>query len=97
MFVQLLRYIVVNEPYNPAGTLTSRENQIKLKGNVTINEEKCCSELAQYKLNFTYFPYLFPTPSRIICSRIEIAEKHNIYILSDEVYRFLEHNSQVSR
>lgn len=47
------RYIVVNEPYNPAGTLMSAERQMQLKN---------------------------------------IAERHDICILSDEVYRLLEHD-----
>lgn len=46
------RYIVVNEPYNPAGTLMSHRVQLQLK---------------------------------------EIAERRGIYVLSDEVYRLLEH------
>lgn len=49
------RYIVVNEPYNPAGTLMSHHVQLQLK---------------------------------------EIAERRGIYILSDEVYRLLEHDPQ---
>lgn len=49
------RYIVMNEPYNPAGTLMSHQVQQQIK---------------------------------------EIAERHGIYILSDEVYRFLEHDPQ---
>lgn len=47
------RYMVINEPYNPTGTLMSPELQMELKA---------------------------------------IAEKHDIYILSDEVYRLLEHD-----
>lgn len=49
------RYIVVNEPYNPAGTLMIPQVQLQLK---------------------------------------DIAERHGIYILSDEVYRLLEHEPQ---
>jgi len=48
------RYLVLNEPYNPAGTLMSAETQSQL---------------------------------------IRIADEHGIYILSDEVYRLLEHDS----
>jgi len=47
------RYIVINEPYNPAGTLMSRELQASLAA---------------------------------------LADAHGIYILSDEVYRLLEHD-----
>jgi aspartate/methionine/tyrosine aminotransferase len=47
------RYIVINEPFNPAGTLMSAENQAAL---------------------------------------IRLAQKHGIYVLCDEVYRFLEHD-----
>jgi len=47
------RYMVINEPYNPAGTLMSRELQSEL---------------------------------------ISIADEHGIYMLSDEVYRLLEHD-----
>lgn len=47
------RYIVINEPYNPAGTLMSAQLQLELKA---------------------------------------LAEAHGIYILSDEVYRLLEHD-----
>lgn len=47
------KYIVINEPFNPAGTLMSAETQNELK---------------------------------------EIAEKNDIYIMSDEAYRLLEHN-----
>ena len=47
------KYIVFNEPYNPAGTLMNPNVQRRL---------------------------------------VEIAEKNGIYILSDEVYRLLEHN-----
>jgi aspartate/methionine/tyrosine aminotransferase len=47
------KYMVINEPYNPAGTLMSRVLQQKLK---------------------------------------DIAEKNDLYLLSDEVYRLLEHD-----
>ena len=47
------RYLVLNEPFNPAGTLMAPELQLELKS---------------------------------------LAEKHGIYILSDEVYRLLEHD-----
>lgn len=47
------RYIVINEPYNPAGTLMSHALQAEL---------------------------------------IALAEAHSIHILSDEVYRLLEHD-----
>jgi len=47
------RYIVINEPYNPAGTLMTVELQQQLK---------------------------------------DIAEKNDIYLLADEVYRLLEHD-----
>lgn len=47
------RYIVINQPYNPAGTLMSPELHAEL---------------------------------------IAIADAHGIYILSDEVYRLLEHD-----
>ncbi|KAL1523864.1 hypothetical protein AB1Y20_018783 [Prymnesium parvum] len=47
-------YMVINEPYNPAGTLMSPQLQRELK---------------------------------------DIAEEHNMYILSDEVYRLLEHDA----
>lgn len=46
-------YMVINEPYNPGGTLMSREHQAEL---------------------------------------VALAEEHGIYILSDEVYRLLEHD-----
>jgi aspartate/methionine/tyrosine aminotransferase len=49
------RYMVINEPYNPAGTLMKRDLQQQL---------------------------------------ISIAEKNGIYLLSDEVYRLLEHDAQ---
>ena len=49
------RYLVVNSPYNPAGTLMSAELQAKL---------------------------------------IALADAQGIYILSDEVYRLLEHEPQ---
>lgn len=48
-------YMVLNEPYNPAGTLMSHELQSEL---------------------------------------ISIAQEHGIIILSDEVYRLLEHDAQ---
>ena len=47
------RYIVINEPYNPAGTLMSQKLQQEL---------------------------------------IAVAGQHGITILSDEVYRLLEHD-----
>jgi len=47
------KYIVINEPQNPSGSLMAKDTQKKL---------------------------------------VELAEKHHIYIFSDEVYRFLEHN-----
>ena len=47
------KYIVINEPYNPTGSLMSHELQSQL---------------------------------------IEVAEQNNILILSDEAYRFLEHD-----
>ncbi len=52
------RYMVINEPYNPAGTLMDHGLQQALR---------------------------------------DIAERHNIYLMSDEVYRLLEHdaNSQL--
>ena len=49
------RYMVINEPYNPAGTLMSRQLQQQLK---------------------------------------DIAEKNDIYLLSDEAYRLLEHDAK---
>lgn len=49
------RYMVINEPYNPAGTLMSRGLQQQLK---------------------------------------DIAERHDLYFMSDEVYRLLEHDSK---
>ena len=49
------RYLVVNSPYNPAGTLMSAELQAKL---------------------------------------IALADAQGIYVLSDEVYRLLEHEPQ---
>jgi DNA-binding transcriptional MocR family regulator len=49
------RYMVINEPYNPAGTLMSHHLQLEL---------------------------------------ISIAERHGIHIMSDEVYRLLEHDSK---
>lgn len=49
------RYMVINEPYNPAGTLMKLELQQQLK---------------------------------------DIAEKNNIYLLADEVYRLLEHDTK---
>ena len=48
------RYLVINEPYNPAGTLMRPEVQQQL---------------------------------------VKLCERHGIYILSDEVYRLLEHDS----
>lgn len=48
------KYIVINEPYNPAGTLMSADRQADLKA---------------------------------------LAEKKDIHILSDEVYRLLEHDA----
>jgi aspartate/methionine/tyrosine aminotransferase len=50
------RYIVINEPFNPAGTLMSAGNQAAL---------------------------------------IRLARQHDIYVLCDEVYRFLEHDPAV--
>ena len=50
------RYIVINEPYNPAGTLMSKGTQAEL---------------------------------------VELAKKHGIYILCDEVYRLLEHDPEI--
>ena len=47
------RYIVINEPHNPSGTLSTRETQMGL---------------------------------------IDLARKHDIHILCDEVYRLLEHD-----
>ena len=47
------RYIVINEPYNPAGTLMSRALQAQL---------------------------------------VALCDEFNLYILSDEVYRLLEHD-----
>lgn len=52
------KYLVINEPYNPAGTLMTREDQRKL---------------------------------------VEIAAAHDIRIMSDEVYRLLEHNGTKDR
>ena len=49
------KYIILNEPYNPAGTLMSHKMQAEI---------------------------------------ISIARTHGIHIMSDEVYRFLEHNPQ---
>jgi aspartate/methionine/tyrosine aminotransferase len=51
-------YIVLNEPYNPAGTLMTRDVQKQI---------------------------------------IDIASKHGIHILCDEVYRLLEHNPTTDR
>jgi aspartate/methionine/tyrosine aminotransferase len=51
-------YIVLNEPYNPAGTLMTRAVQNQL---------------------------------------VQLATKHNITILCDEVYRLLEHNPSADR
>jgi aspartate/methionine/tyrosine aminotransferase len=48
------RYMVINEPYNPAGTLMSKERQAAL---------------------------------------VALARRHGITILSDEVYRLLEHDA----
>jgi aspartate/methionine/tyrosine aminotransferase len=48
------KYLVINEPYNPAGTLMSQQTQQEL---------------------------------------IALAKKHSIIIMSDEVYRLLEHDS----
>lgn len=50
------KYIVINQPYNPAGTLMSAKQQEELTA---------------------------------------LADKHDIYILSDEVYRLLEHDAKV--
>ena len=47
------KFILLNEPYNPAGTLMSRQTQQEL---------------------------------------VQLAQKHHIRILCDEVYRLLEHN-----
>ena len=47
------KYMIINEPFNPAGTLMSHQLQRQLK---------------------------------------DIADKNNIYLMSDEVYRLLEHN-----
>lgn len=47
------KYIVINEPYNPAGTLMKPEDQLQL---------------------------------------VRIAEKYDVRIMSDEVYRLLEHD-----
>ena len=49
------KYMVFNEPFNPAGTLMSHKSQARLK---------------------------------------ELAETNGIYILSDEVYRLLEHDEK---
>lgn len=49
------KYLALNEPYNPTGTLMSAETQIQLR---------------------------------------DIARKHGLYILSDEVYRLLEHDAK---
>lgn len=49
------KYIVINEPYNPAGTLMSHETQQRLK---------------------------------------EVADKHDLYFMSDEAYRLLEHDKK---
>jgi aspartate/methionine/tyrosine aminotransferase len=48
------KYIVINEPYNPAGTLMSHQLQERL---------------------------------------VEIAKSNDLYLLSDEAYRFLEHDA----
>ena len=48
------RYLVINEPYNPAGTLMSAALQRQL---------------------------------------VELARKHDVHILSDEIYRLLEHDA----
>ena len=50
----ITNYMVINEPFNPAGTLMSKQNQKEL---------------------------------------IAIANQYNIIIMSDEVYRLLEHDS----
>ena len=49
------KYLVINEPYNPAGTLMSHETQQRLK---------------------------------------EIADKNDLYFMSDEAYRLLEHDEK---
>lgn len=49
------RYMVINEPYNPAGTLMSHDVHMQL---------------------------------------LRIAEAHNIYLMSDEAYRLLEHDPE---
>lgn len=49
------KYLVINEPYNPAGTLMSRQLQQQLT---------------------------------------DIAEENDLYLLSDEVYRLLEHDKK---
>jgi aspartate/methionine/tyrosine aminotransferase len=49
------KYMVINQPYNPAGTLMSAASQEQL---------------------------------------MRLAEKHGIYIMSDEVYRLLEHDAK---
>ena len=49
------KYIVINEPFNPTGTIMSHARQLELK---------------------------------------ELAQKNDIYILSDEVYRLLEHDQK---
>ena len=49
------KYIVINQPYNPAGSLMSAKQQAALTA---------------------------------------LADKHDIYILSDEVYRLLEHDAK---
>ncbi|MBT5187875.1 MAG: pyridoxal phosphate-dependent aminotransferase [Kordiimonadaceae bacterium] len=49
------KYMAINEPYNPAGTLMKPEAQQQLK---------------------------------------EIAEKNDIYVMSDEIYRLLEHDQK---
>jgi aspartate/methionine/tyrosine aminotransferase len=52
---QNTKYMVINEPFNPAGTLMSHQLQKRL---------------------------------------IDIAKKNNLYLLSDEVYRLLEHDAK---
>jgi len=52
------RYLVLNEPYNPAGTIMSQSTQDAL---------------------------------------LQLATQHDLYVLCDEVYRYLEHTPETTR
>jgi aspartate/methionine/tyrosine aminotransferase len=90
------RYMVLNEPYNPAGTLMSHELQAEI---MSIAGE--AGNLRRFYVPFSddgarsfIKAGSGQTQENAANSRFFPAEAHGIVILSDEVYRLLEHDAQ---